>query len=77
MLGAVAPQEPLAASSRSHYRDTSLQTVSIHLPKNADQLKGFVNNLQQDWSFRMDGVSRLITVREISWDQRLKLICSK
>ncbi len=33
-----------------------MQTVSVHLPKNEDQLQGFINNQQQNWSFPLDKV---------------------
>eukprot|EP00731_Ephydatia_muelleri_P007468 Em0003g1716a len=32
------------------------KTVSVHLPKSWDQLKGYINNQQQDWSFKVDQV---------------------
>ena len=39
----------------------SFQTISVHLPKNDDQLKGFINNQQQDWSFPLDKVDHIAT----------------
>ena len=35
----------------------NLQTASIHLGKNYDQVRGYINNKQQDWSFPVDAVS--------------------
>lgn len=32
------------------------KTVSVHLPKSWDQLKGYINNQQQDWSFKVDEI---------------------
>lgn len=36
---------------------SAVQTVGIRLGKNEDQLRGYINNKQQDWSFPMDAVS--------------------
>ena len=45
------------AHTHTHtHTHTHAQTVSIHLPKNDDQVQGFVNNRQICWSFKLDRV---------------------
>ena len=37
--------------------DVYFQSVNIHVGKNADQMRGYINNKQQGWSFPVDAVS--------------------
>ena len=39
------------------------QTVSVRVGKNEDQLRGFINNKQEGWSFPVDVVSYYFTFK--------------
>jgi kinesin family protein 6/9 len=42
------------AHEHIHFEGTSDKTVSVRVGKNEDQLRGFINNKQEGWSFPVD-----------------------
>ncbi|CAI8000672.1 Kinesin-like protein KIF9 [Geodia barretti] len=58
------------AHEHIHFEATGDKTISIRVGKNEDQLRGFINNKQEGWSFPVDAV-RFSTMQARSLCTRL------